>query len=350
MSGRSSDKISMSKTISAYNSAGDVVMDRYLKKRITWRTRMGIRLVILFLLLWIPFIVVLTVIRPEQEGGTGGQYVKESAEPVYYVLCEQEAGSISVPLETALISMLAGVMKEDSPKEALRAMAILLRTQAVYEIEQTGSCLVQGYAGEAGLRERWGEQYDTYYAVYADAAAQTCGIIMTVDGKPIETAYHPVSAGRTRDPALLGGGHAYHWKSVKCEQDLMAQEYRTIVDCPAEKLDACLKALTGSTSISGAQIVIEERDEAGYVLSLSVSGEGFEAFRIGGERFRSVFGLPSSHFTMEGEGDGVRFICFGSGHGYGLSIYQSCVLAGEGRTCMDILKYFFDEIVFMRIA
>ena len=342
--------MSMSKAISAYNSAGDVDMDRYLEKRTTWRTRMGICLVVLFVLLFIPFVVALTVIGPERDSGTAAQYEEQGTESVYDVICEQEAGSIRVPLETALISMLGSVMDGDSPGEALRAMAILLRTQAVYEIEQTGSCLAEGYAGDAELRERWGEQYDTYYAIYADAVKQTCGIIMTVDGKPIETAYHQISAGRTRDPALIGDGHVYHWKSVDCEQDLMAQEYRTVVDCPAEKLDASLKVLTGSTSITGAQIVIEERDETGYVLSLSVNGEGFDAFRIGGEQFRSVFGLPSSYFTMEGTGEGVRFICFGSGHGYGLSIYQSCMLAGEGWTCMDILKYFFDEIVFMRIA
>lgn len=325
-------------------------MDRYLKKRTTWKTRTGIFLVVLFVLLFIPLIVVLAVIRPEQESRTGVQYEEERTDSAYHVLCEQEAGSISVPLETALISMLSSVMDEDSPKEALRAMAILLRTQAVLEIEQNGSCLVQGYAGDTELRERWGAYYDTYYAVYAEAVEETRGIIMTYDGKPIETAFHPISAGHTRSPALLSDGQTYHWKSVSCEQDLMAQEYRTVVDYSAEKLADCLKVLTGSTSIAGVQIVIEERDEAGYVVSLSVSGEGFDAFRIGGERFRSVFGLPSSHFTMEENGEGVRFICFGSGHGYGLSIYQACMLAEEGRTCMDILKYFFDEIVFMRIA
>ena len=327
-------------------------MDRHIQKRTTWRTRTGVCLAVLFVLFVIPLIVVLTVIRPERENGAeaGVQNGEERAESAYDVLCEQEAGSIRVPLEAALISMLGGVMDADAPKEALRAMAILLRTQAVFEIEETGSCLVQGYAGDAELRERWGEQYDTYYAAYAEAVGETRGIIMTCDGKPIETAFHPISAGQTRSPNLLTDGQAYHWKSVSCEQDLMAQDYRTVIDYPAEKLDACLKMLTGSTSIAGVQLVIEERDEAGYVLALSITGEGFSAFRIGGERFRSVFGLPSSHFTMEAGEEGVRFICFGSGHGYGLSIYQACALAEEGQTCMDILKYFFDEIVFMRIA
>lgn len=325
-------------------------MERNIKKRTTWKTRTGICLVVLFVLLFIPLVVVLTIIRPERESATDVQYGEDSAESVYDVWCEQEAGSFSVPLETALVSMLSGVMDVDSPGEALRAMAILLRTQAVFEIEETGSCLVQGYAGEAKLKEQWGDQYDAYYAVYAEAVTETCGIIMTYGGKPIETAFHPISAGYTRSPALLGDGKDYHWKSVSCEQDLMAREYRTIMDYPAEKLDACLKELTGSTLIEGVKIVIEERDETGYVLALSISGEGFDAFRIGGERFRSVFGLPSSNFTMEGITDGVRFICFGSGHGYGMSIYQACALAKEGQNCMDILKYFFDEIVFMRIA
>lgn len=325
-------------------------MDRYRKKRTTWRARTGIRLVVLFILLLIPFVVVLAVVRPEWERTERAQDGEKNTEAAYEVLCEQEAGSISVPLETALVSVLGSVMEADSPKEALRAMAILLRTQAVFEIEQNGSCIMQGYAGDMQLRERWGGNYDTYHAAYAEAVEETSGIIMTYDGKPIETAFHLISAGHTRSPELFADGHVYHWKSAVCEQDLMAREYRTVIDCPAEKIDACLRVLTGSTSITGLQIVIEERDEAGYVLSLSVSGEGFDAFRIGGERFRSVFGLPSAHFTMEATQEGLRFICFGQGHGYGLSLYQACCLAEEGRNCMEILKCFFDEIVFMRIA
>lgn len=325
-------------------------MDRIRKKRTTWRTRAGICLVVFFVLLLMPLVVVLTVVRPEQETVERVQYEEQDSNAAYLVVCEQDAGNISVPLETALVSVLGGIMDADSPKEALYAMAILLRTQAVYDMEQTGSCVMQGYAGDAELRERWGENYDVYYAAFADAVSETAGIIMTYEGKPIETAYHAVSAGRTRSPALLGDGHAYRLKEAVCEQDLMSRDYRTVVDCPAEKLDACLKELTGSVSITGAHITIEERDEAGYVLSLSISGEGFDAFRIGGERFRALLDLPSSHFTMESVEGGVRFICFGNGHGYGLSLYQACALAEEGKNCMEILKYFFDEIVFMRIA
>lgn len=325
-------------------------MDKIRKKRTTWRTFAGICLVVFFVLILMPFVVVLTVVRPE--GGTAERvsYEKQDMDTAYLVVCEQDAGSISVPLETALVSVLSGIMDADDPEEALYAMTILLRTQAVYDIEQKGSCVIEGYASDAELRERWGENYESYHAVFAGAVSETTGIIMTYEGKPIETAYHAVSAGRTRSPALLGSGHAYHWKEAECGQDLMAQDYRTVIDCPAEKLDACLRELTGSLSIAGAHIVIEERDEAGYVLSLSISGEGFDAFRIGGERFRALLGLPSSHFTMESAEGGVRFICFGNGHGYGLSIYQACALAEEGKNCMEILQYFFDEIVFMRIA
>lgn len=310
---------------------------------------MGICLVVLFVLLLIPLAVVLVIVRPEQEVSRREQY-EEQDPPAYYVVCEKDAGSISVPLETALISALGSVADADSPKEELCAMAILLRTQAVFEIEQTGSCVMREYADETELRERWGEHYDIYYAVFEEAVAETGGIIMTYDGKSIETAFHAVSAGKTRSPSLLGDGHVYHWKAVECGQDLMARDYRTVIDCPAETMDACLKALTGSASIEGVHIMIEERDEAGYVLSLSISGEGFDAFHIGGERFRSVFGLPSSNFSMESTENGVRFICFGNGHGYGLSLYQARALAEEGKNCMEILNYFFDEIVFMRIA
>ncbi len=184
---------------------------------------MGICLVVLFVLLLIPLAVVLVIVRPEQEVSRREQY-EEQDPPAYYVVCEKDAGSISVPLETALISALGSVADADSPKEELCAMAILLRTQAVFEIEQTGSCVMREYADETELRERWGEHYDTYYAVFEEAVAETGGIIMTYDGKSIETAFHAVSAGKTRSPSLLGDGHVYHWKAVECGQDLMARD------------------------------------------------------------------------------------------------------------------------------
>lgn len=112
---------------------------------------------VFFVLMLIPFVVVLTVVRPEQGTAERVSYEKQDTDAAYYVVCEQDAGSISVPLETALVSVLGGIMDADAPEEALYAMAILLRTQAVYDIEQTGSCIIEGYASDAELRERWGK-------------------------------------------------------------------------------------------------------------------------------------------------------------------------------------------------
>ncbi len=327
-------------------------MDRHFRKRTTWGTQLRACLVVLFMILIIPFAVVLFTIRPkEAETGTEARPAGESGkETEYYAVCEQEAGNIRVPLEACLISILAGSMDADAPMEALRAMAILLRTQAVYEIESSGSYFAQGYLSDAQLKEKWGAQYETNRAVYAEAVNGTRGIIMTHGGAPIETAYHLISGGRTRDPAILGNEHALQWKAAECEQDMMAEGFRTVVDCDAARLDACLGVFTGNSSAAGVKITIEERDEAGYVLALSITGDGFDGLLVGGERFRLVFQLPSSNFTMEQTGDGVRFVCFGVGHGYGMSLYQARMLAQDGQECMDILRYFFDEIEFMRIA
>lgn len=327
-------------------------MDRLIRKRATWDSRLKACLVVLFFLLIMPLAAVAVVMRPGKEDAQGetGQQVEEGGEAEYYAVCEREAGNIRVPLEECLLSVLANRMEADAPEEALRAMAILLRTQAVFEIENYGSYVAEDYESEAQLQERWGGQFEERYEAYAQAVRETRGIIMTHDGSPIETAYHQVSAGSTRDPAILDAGRPLYWKPVRCGQDLMAENYRTVLFFDAAALDGCLRTLTGSGPIEGVRITIEERDDAGYVLSLSVEGEGFDGMLVGGERFRAAFGLPSSDFTMEAAEGGVRFVCFGIGHGYGMSLHQAETLAGQGQDCMQILSYFFDEIEFMRIA
>lgn len=325
-------------------------MDRYYQKRTAWGTRWKFRIVVLFFIVIMPLVIVITVVQPKEEE-TGTQYWDTDWEETeYFAVCEREAGNISVPVEVCLISLLSNHMEADAPEEALCAMAILLRTQAVYEIETYGSTIAEGYRTDAQLKELWGDQYETYYEIYAGAVSKSTGIIMTHDGRPIETAFHQISAGRTRDASVLQSGHELFWKTIKCEQDMMADHYRTVVNCDASKLKECLKSLTGSDSIAGVQIVIEERDEAGYVLAISIEGDDFDGLLIGGERFRAAFQLPSSSFTVEQTEDGVRFICFGLGHGYGMSLHQAKALAKEGKDCMNILKYFFKEIEFMRIA
>ena len=58
------------------------------------------------------------------------------------------------------------------------------------------------------------------------------------------------------------------------------------------------------------ELEIQERDDSGYVISLTANGSLLE-----GESFARGMGLSSSDFTIQEIGGEIRFLCKGRGHG-----------------------------------
>lgn len=268
----------------------------------------------------------------------------------YYVSCLRETGDISVPMNEYLVSELVRTMAPQSPKEALRAMAVLLRTQVVYESETHGAYRAQMLKTTEELKQELGAAGEAFLLSCIVAVRDTSGIIMTYEGEAAELTYHYVSAGSTRNGSAIFGGRYPYLRAAACEEDLLAPNYRNVVTYSQREFFEILRQLTGKSGITDAEIVIEERDEAGYVLSLSICGEGFDNVKIGGETFRMVFELPSANFSIEERDGEILFICNGEGHGFGMSLYQAARLAEAGSSFMEILNYFFEDMTFMRIA
>lgn len=57
--------------------------------------------------------------------------------------------------------------------------------------------------------------------------------------------------------------------------------------------------------------------------------------------------LTSGYFALECEGDTINFYGGGSGHGVGMCQYSANSLANNGKSCQDILKAFYDNIIFV---
>lgn len=314
--------------------------------------RVGIKALcmVVFCMLAMPLVLsfVLSGKQKTQEDKAGQNAIYQTADSGYYVTCERETGMLRIPMEDYLFSMVAQLMEPDAPVEAMRALAVLLRTQIVYETEQEETCVVVNFKLPKELRAEWGERADEYEQLYRAAVCDTAGIVMTWQGELMETAYHSVSAGSTRSGSL--DSVFPYLQSVSCEGDLMSPNYRNRIVFGKEEFFEKLQILAGDFGITSARVTIDERDEADYVVSLSICPDGAPDVQIGGEMFRLAFHLPSSNFTMEEEGDNVIFLCKGVGHGFGMSLYTAGLLAQEDKDFMEIIRYFYPEAVFMRIA
>ena len=69
---------------------------------------------------------------------------------------------------------------------------------------------------------------------------------------------------------------------------------------------------------------------------------------LSGENFRKLLELPSACFSMQELDGNLRFLCKGAGHGLGMSQYGANVLAEQGKSCTEILKYYFPRCDIMQ--
>lgn len=261
----------------------------------------------------------------------------------YEILVKYDWGVWALPLEEYLVYKLSAVMPQEYEKEALKAQAVLLRTEVVEALreEDTKSLQISG-----GGMERWYET-DTgseAYLPWRQAVEETAGLYLCCEGEPIQASYFKLSNGQTRDAAEVWDTDARPYLTgISCVQDKAARDYSSTVKVSRTNYIRTLQArLTGNFSqqeiLEGAAVFY---DSAGYVTKVSFSAENKETQELDGEEFRYLFDLPSASFEMEQEKTQVIFRVTGVGHGFGMSQYGANCMALNGETYDQILAEFF---------
>lgn len=261
----------------------------------------------------------------------------------YEILVKYDWGVWALPLEEYLVYKLSAVMPQEYEKEALKAQAVLLRTEVVEALreEDTKSLQISG-----GGMERWYET-DTgseAYLPWRQAVEETAGLYLCCEGEPIQASYFKLSNGQTRDAAEVWDTDTRPYLTgISCVQDKAARDYSSIVKVSRTNYVRTLQArLTGNFSqqeiLEGAAV---SYDSAGYVTKVSFSAENKETQEIDGEEFRYLFDLPSASFEMEQEKTQVIFRVTGVGHGFGMRQYGANCMALNGETYDQILAEFF---------
>lgn len=256
---------------------------------------------------------------------------------------EMDWGIWEIPMEEYLVYKLSDVMPEAYEAEALKAQAVLLRTEIIqaYKEEKYNNMLLKG----DGM-ERWYEA-DTEsddYQEYRQAVEETDGVYLSYQGEAIQASYFKISSGKTRDAAeVWNTDRCPYLRGVSCAQDKAAQDYGSTVRISKtdylRKLKSQLQGnFTQEELWSNIQLTY---DSAEYVTNVSFSGKESGEEQIDGETFRYLFGLPSASFEMEQEETQVLFRVKGVGHGFGMSQYGANCMALNGKTYDQILQEFF---------
>lgn len=278
----------------------------------------------LTIIVLLPYVITVFINGPSvvTSSYVDGTYVK--------VKTEKKKDITEIPIEDYCIGIMAREMLPEYEKEALKAQAVLVRTDVYRKIEADGSDVVleTPFWTQKQMEEAWGvARYTRYYNKLKNAWRDTEGQVLMYEGKLAKTPFFRLSNGSTRDGKEVLGDKYPYLKIVECPVDIEEEEQIqtvTLDDMDAEVLKC---------------------DTAGYVLSVRVGKE-----KVSGEEFRDNYNLASSCFTLQKYNGKLRITTRGEGHGLGMSQNTANVMAKEGRNYEEILEYFFDGTEMKEVA
>jgi len=237
------------------------------------------------------------------------------------------------PLEAYVASSVASETPARWPAEALRAQAVVARSYALHErarranepFDLEGSVISQRYAVGAVPESA------------RNAARATAGQVLVFAGRPILAAFHSSSGGATASAAEVWGKDISYLHSVSSPDDA-APDYFWSYEIALPDLAAALREAGYAPGRVDA-VTVSERSPSGRVLRVRV-GE----LELAGRDLREVLGgraLRSAKFVARSDGDRVRFLGSGSGHGVGLCQWGAHELARQGRSYRQILAHYY---------
>ena len=334
------------------------------------------------------------VFRSANEGGmiTVESLTRAQGTPVYpghMEITSEEDGLLllnEVDLEEYLKRVVPSEMPPTYEIEALKAQAICARTYAWRQIQ--GSAY-----SEYGAHVDDSTNFQVYnntnvFETTNTAVNETFGQLLAYNGTPIETFYYSTSAGHSTDGSVWGADPSQtpYLRAVSINDagqtmDLTSNETfsKFIMDLDADAYDsdfAMFRWNTVTTSeilaekIGGVGritgLTVTERGPGGIARGLKVVGtEGSKTFS-GQSQIRSILGntalvynrkdgstytgwdtLPSAFIYIENSGTDenqvTSFTIYGGGYGHGAGMSQNAAqgMAQEGKTCAEILNFFY---------
>lgn len=272
--------------------------------------------------------------------------VGEDGVPILSVYDISEDAVRKMNLEEYVMGVVAGEMKNDWPIEALKAQAILARTfvlrfcdtkDSQYEDADISTDVseAQAYAPQ-NINDR-----------VRRAVEETRGIVMSNDGDYPNAWFFAHAGGKTELP------------SVGLEYKDGDPDYLTVVDSPdSDKAPKDVQNWTAEFSLDQISqacrdagididkiesIEIGERGESGRAKELLIND-----IAVSAPTFRLKLGANKLKSTMIDEitinGETVKISGRGFGHGVGMSQWGAYALAEEGKTAVEIVRYYFRNI------
>ena len=319
-------------------------MDRY-----TIEQKMKSAAAFLVIIILLPYIISVFVNGADAASGEGSVfYVKVKVPDT-----EEADGIAEIGWTDCLAGILAKEVPEDFGEEAMKAQAVVIRTQIYRELESSGDkILTLERMTLEEMKKQWGQEKALdYYNKYIRAVEQPDDTVLMYGDGYAWTPFHQSSSGMTRSAAEVMGTEEFPYVAVReCPDDKEADNEIQVFTFSYEEIQAACRdflvaADDGEQAEKGytfADFEIQEYDSAGYVSRLRIGDTVCT-----GDQFRDALDLPSSCFSFselrEGKaGSGIKITTAGNGHGLGMSLWTAEKMDEDGSTYEEILSFFFE--------
>ena len=294
-------------------------------------------------------------------------------------------GKITVVNDVGIEQYLYGVVPSEmsalSPFEALKAQAILARTNVFSDLGKKykgkpyslySDVYSQVYTGISKIHERANRAVD-----------DTRGLILTNNGKPIQALFHSVCGGHLESNDIIWRGKKLSYLPSKPDKinglgkyndlrderlfkrwiDTRPNAYCNLADKKVDKalnyakkyfrwtkkysrkkLEQVIKKKTGKNIGTLKDIKIVKRGKSGKAISVKVIGTKSTVTINKELSIRKTLSSPplySANFYVVKSGGNFIFKGAGFGHGTGMCQIGACGMASLGKNFIEILKFYF---------
>lgn len=270
--------------------------------------------------------------------------------PVLKVYDTASKSTEEMDVETYLMGVVAGEMKNTWPMEALKAQAILARTFTMKFVSDKTSSY-----GDADIstdiREAQAYNADAVNDRIREAVNETRGMVMVADGEFPYAWFHAHSGGMTELPAqaLEYNENPPYLSVVRSDEPDDAPD--DVKSWTAEfTLSQAEQACKGAGVETGPINTFEigDRGESGRAVSFLVNGKKVSApafrLQIDASKLKSTL-LDSVRI----DGDKIVFSGRGFGHGVGMSQWGARKMASDGKSAEEIIQHYFTGIELLEL-
>jgi len=261
---------------------------------------------------------------------------------------------------------LRGVVASEMPAaydiEALKAQAIVARTYTYRKMledaegpdadicDDFNHC--QAFYNKEKLFSIWTNRgFDDatkieYWDKVNEAVVSTQNQVITYNGEYIKAFFHASSPIKTENIDQIWGGvkipYLVSVDNVEC-QDYSNRNSEVIVTFSDLEKQICEK-IDCNFKLSNIDNLKEKIKINSYTTSGRVRDIEVGDLIVSAEKLRTLFGLKSTQFELSIVDEGILFKVTGYGHGIGMSQVGANYLADNGKSCLDIIKYYYTGV------